>query len=66
MALTATQMDSVRAGALVSVNATALNNVSANVPVNAQVVALSSGVAQTASQTARTGNPVFVNFTRQP
>jgi hypothetical protein len=64
--LTAAQMDEITAGALVAVNATALNNVSANVPVAANVVALSSGVAQNASQTARNGNPVFVNGTNQP
>jgi len=63
--LTAAQMDGITAGALVDVNATALNNVSANVPVAANVVALSSGVAQNASQTARNGNPVFVNANRQ-
>ena len=64
--LTDAQMDTMTAGALVAVNATALNNVSANVPVAANVVALSSGVAQNASQTARNGNPVFVNATNQP
>src|SRR5690349_14424029 len=52
------QMDQVVAGALVNVNATALNNVSANVPVSANVVALSSGVTSTANSAARSGNPV--------
>jgi hypothetical protein len=64
MKLTAAQMDGITAGALANVNATALNNVSANVPVSANVAVLSSGV-QTASSTARTGNPVFVNATNQ-
>ena len=59
------QMDQVVAGALVNVNATALNNVSANVPVAANVVALSSGVTSTANSAARSGNPVFVNATNQ-
>jgi len=59
------QMDKVVAGALVNVNATALNNVSANVPVSANVVALSSGVTSTANSAARSGNPVFVNGTTQ-
>jgi len=60
------QMDKVVAGALVAVNATALNNVQANVPVSANVAVLSSGVTQTASSTARAGNPVFFNATNQP
>ena len=59
------QMDQVVAGALVNVNATALNNVQANVPISANVAVLSSGVTQTASSTARAGNPVFVNATNQ-
>jgi hypothetical protein len=56
MLLTATQMDSVRAGALINVNA--LNNVGVAVHINAQVAAHSQDVTNTADQTAQTGDQI--------
>ena len=56
MVLTTMQMDTVRAGALINVNA--LNNVGVAANVNAQVAALSQDVTNTADQTAQTGDQV--------